>query len=194
MKQEILLNRYKVLEKLGEGGMGVVWKVYDEVEKKEVALKEIKTKSGEERLPTGSMLDSRVETAPTVTLTSEPKLRFAEEFRTMRMLQYPYTVKVFDYGVLENGNRYFTMEIVAGTNLKEILNKRKLDFQEIYKILIQLAQTLNFIHSRLYVHRDIKSNNIMITKDGNVKLMDFGLMDRIGVTSEGTMTGMYVVK
>jgi serine/threonine protein kinase/tetratricopeptide (TPR) repeat protein len=185
MNEKMLVNRYKVLEKLGEGGMAIVWRVYDEVTKKEVALKEIKRKPEEEQLETGS----RMGITPTKTRTTEAELRFSEEFRTMTKLQYPYTVKVFDYGIVENGNKYITMEIVEGENLKEILKKRKLDFEEIYKVLIQLSQALNFIHSRLYVHRDIKSENIMITKGGNVKLMDFGLMDRLGITSDGTITG-----
>ncbi|MCP4651464.1 MAG: protein kinase, partial [PVC group bacterium] len=184
-KMKKLINRYTIIDKLGEGGMGVVWKVYDEIEEKEIALKEINLQSNKEKLPAGS----RMKLSPTGLPTTNAELRFEEEFRTMTKLQYPYTVKVFDYGVLENGNKYITMEFVDGENLKYILKKRKLDFQEIYKILIQVAQTLNFLHSHLYVHRDIKSENIMITKDGNVKLIDFGLMDRLGVTSSGTITG-----
>ncbi|MFH1415952.1 MAG: protein kinase [Elusimicrobiota bacterium] len=186
MNEQKFVNRYKVIAKIGEGGMGTIWKVFDEVDKKEVALKEIKL-ADEDR--SGAKEGSRVSLTTPKTGYTESELRFAEEFRTMTKLQYPFTLKVFDYGVLLNGNRYITMEIVEGENLRDRVKNQKLDFQEIYRILIQLSQTLSFIHSRLYVHRDIKSENIMITKDGPIKLMDFGLMDQLGVASDGTITG-----
>lgn len=185
MENRIFVNRYKVLNVLGEGGMGKVWRVFDEVEKKEVALKEIKLKQEEKKHPAGS----RISFFSTGTKDTELELRFSEEFRTMKQLQYPHTVEVYDYGVLETGNRYITMEIVEGESIHELLKNRKFEFKEIYKILIQMAQTLRFVHSRLYVHRDIKSENIMITKSGDVKLLDFGLMDRIGTNSDGKITG-----
>jgi serine/threonine protein kinase/tetratricopeptide (TPR) repeat protein len=184
-KNKVFINRYKVIDKLGQGGMGMVWRVYDDVEKKEVALKEIKLQEMDSKLPAGSFISL----TSSVTKSSEAELRFSEEFRTMTKLQYPYTVKVFDYGILDNSNKYITMEIVEGENLRVLLETKKLDYPDIYKILIQLAQTINFIHSRLYVHRDIKSDNIIITKTGDIKLMDFGLMDRMGIQSTGKLTG-----
>ena len=204
MQEKLLVNRYKIIEKLGEGGMGLIWRVIDEIEKKEVALKEIKTdeeektaiRSFSENMLGVSLLGKRINKGEDklsllspLTTPSDAEMRFSEEFRTMTKLQYPYTVKVFDYGILENGNRYITMEIVEGESLKILLKKKKFEFQEIYKILIQLAQTLNFIHTRLYVHRDIKSENIIITKEGDIKLLDFGLMDRLGQISDGKVTG-----
>ncbi len=184
-ENKTFINRYNVIHKLGEGGMGTVWKVFDEIEKKEVALKEIKLKELGSKLPVGSFISL----TSSVTKSSEAELRFCEEFRTMTKLQYPYTVEVYDYGILENGNKYITMELVDGEDIGTILKKRKLDYPEIYKILLQLAQTISFIHSRLYVHRDIKSDNIIVTSAGDIKLMDFGLMDRMGIQSAGKLTG-----
>ena len=126
----ILLNRYKIIKKMGEGGMGVVWKVYDETEGKEVALKEIKYLSKKEEKDTATVasataIGKRVSPAVTVAVATDPDLRFAEEFRSMKKLQYPNTIKVFDYGVLENGNKYITMEIVEGEILKDLLKTKK---------------------------------------------------------------------
>lgn len=162
-----------MIDKISEGGMGKVWRVYDTVEKREVALKQVYKKKN----------------SATFISQKEVSLRFKQEFRTMVKLKHPNTVDVFDYGVLENGDEYLTMEIVPGQELRDILKERQLDFAEIYRILIHTCQVLNFIHSRLLVHRDIKPANIRITPEGNIKLMDFGLMDQMGLPSRGEITG-----
>jgi len=198
MVENLLANRYKIIEKIGAGGMGIVWRVYDTVEQREVALKQFykKEQTEESKIQKGTAL----ETTPTrqskevslsiiSTESTEAALRFKQEFRTMVKLKHPNTVNVFDYGVLENGDDYITMEFVPGKELSDILKERQLDFEEIYRILIQTTQVLNFIHSRLLVHRDIKPANIRITPEGNVKLMDFGLMDPMGLPSSGEITG-----
>jgi len=192
MTEPLLANRYKIIDKIGEGGMGKVWRVYDTVEQREVVLKQFYKK---EKVPPETALASRrkeitISTVPTG--STEESLRFKQEFRTMVKLKHPNTVNVFDYGVLENGDDYITMEMVPGQELRDILKERQLDFEEIYRILIQLSQVLNFIHSRLMVHRDIKPANIRITPEGNVKLMDFGLMDQMGLPSSGEITGTVI--
>ncbi|HUW23552.1 MAG TPA: protein kinase [bacterium] len=176
MTEPLLANRYRIIDKIGEGGMGRVWRVYDTVEQREMALKQVYKK----------------EDSATFISRKEVSLHFRQEFRTMVKLKHPNTVNVFDYGVLENGDEYLTMEFVPGQELRDILRERKLSFSEIYRILIQTCQVLNFIHSRLLVHRDIKPANIRVTPEGNVKLMDFGLMDQMGLPSGGEITGTVI--
>ncbi len=202
MTETLLVNRYKIIDKIGEGGMGIVWRVYDTVEQREVALKqfykkedsEVSTTQKDKSTPEAIQTTHREGVRPSTvsTATTEKSLRFKQEFRTMVKLKHPNTVNVFDYGVLENGDDYITMEIVPGQELQDILKERQLDFEEVYRILIQTSQVLNFIHSRLLVHRDIKPSNIRITPEGNVKLMDFGLMEQMGQPSTGEITGTVI--
>src|SRR5690606_29750997 len=91
-----------------------------------------------------------------------------------------------DYGLMPDQSPYLTMEVVPGKELSEV---KKPDYPEIYRILIQLCQALSFIHSRLLVHCDIKPENIRLKEDGSVTLMDFGLMNQLGLRSSGTITG-----
>lgn len=196
MTETLLANRYKIIKKIGEGGMGKIWRVYDTIEQQEVALKQFCKKEPQEEAKDTATLETmsssqrkRIRLSIISTSSTEKSLRFKQEFRTMVKLKHPNTVNVFDYGVLENGDEYLTMEIISGQELRDILKQRQLDFEEIYRILIQTCQVLNFIHSRLLVHRDIKPSNIRITPEGNVKLMDFGLMDQMGLPSKGEIAG-----
>lgn len=185
MEQTILANRYKVIEKLGEGGMGNIYRVFDQVEKKEVALKQLKTGSV-------TIEDSKpgLLSLSTFDKWSESEdLRFKQEFHSMAKLKHPNTVEVYEYGKLDSGEDYITMEIVPGKELDELIKTGTIEINKTYKILIQIAQVLNFIHSRHLVHRDIKPSNIRIKPDGTVKIMDFGLMNQMGIPSQGTITG-----
>lgn len=161
---DIIANRYKVIQKLGQGGMGVVFKVFDELEHRELALKLLSKTTHE---------------------TVESFLQFKQEFWTMSKLAHPNTVNVYDYGIIDK-NPYFTMEIVQGKELTEFIRP---PFDFIYKTLVQLCQVLEFIHSRILIHCDIKPHNIRIKPDGTLKLMDFGLMNQLGMRSSGQITG-----
>jgi serine/threonine protein kinase len=153
---------------LGQGGMGAVFRVADTLQgDREVALKLIQAPGG---------------------IDSELNLRFKEEFRAMVKLKHPNTIEVFDYGRLDDQSHYLTMEIVSGQVLSDCI-KQSLPLEQVSSILIQLLQALGFIHSRLYVHRDIKADNIRIREDGTVKLMDFGLMTQLGIPANGKLTG-----
>ncbi|MBI6546926.1 MAG: protein kinase, partial [Cyanobacteria bacterium NC_groundwater_1444_Ag_S-0.65um_54_12] len=161
---EQLTNRYKVLSTLGEGGMGVVFLVEDAALARQLALKVLSKISGE---------------------AAEALLRFKQEFRTMTRLRHPNTVEVYDYGQLADGTPFFTMEVVPGKGLDELLPLPTEDFQNMAR---QLARALGYIHRQGLVHCDIKPENIRIKPDGTVKLMDFGLMVDTGV-SGGTIRG-----
>lgn len=159
-----IANRYTVQDLLGEGGMGRVYQVMDTVQQRPCALKVLSQK-----------------------ISSEAALlQFRQEFWFMTRLAHPHIIQVHEYGVLEDQTPYFTMEIVPGQELSELKN---ITPDLAYAILIQTAQALGFIHSRRLVHADIKPENIRITPEQQVKLMDFGLMQAIDTRSNGQLTG-----
>ena len=161
---EQLTNRYRVLSTLGEGGMGVVFLVEDTSSNRHAALKVLSKIAGDGQ---------------------EALLQFKQEFRTMTRLRHPNTVEVYDYGQLSDGTPFFTMEVVPGKGLDELL---PLSADEFRPIVLQLVRALGYIHRQGLVHCDIKPENIRVTPEGQVKLMDFGLMVDAG-TSGGTIRG-----
>lgn len=164
-----LANRYRVLGKLGEGGMGTVYRVADRLSgDRELALKTIRMDGG---------------------VTPAARLRFKAEFHAMARLKHPNTLEVFDFGELDAENLYLTMALVPGTELSARIGGRPMPLGEVYALLIQLLKALGFIHARQYVHRDIKADNIRVTPEGTLKLMDFGLMSRMGLESNRQVTG-----
>lgn len=168
----VVTGRYQVEGLLGEGGMGRIWLASDLHEKRRVALKEMQVPAG---LTAGK--------------TEELVLMFRHEFFAMKKLQHPGTLKVFDWGMTEAGNRFITMEVVDGKDLSTLARDEPLDTPTLYRVLIQMAQVLAFLHSRLYVHCDIKASNVRITRSGAVKLMDFGVMHQLGTPSPGRLKG-----
>jgi hypothetical protein len=164
-------GRYRIDCLLGAGGMAQVWLADDVERRMQVAFKE--------------MMVPRLRTAAEL---EESTLLFRREYFAMRKLQHPGTVKVFDCGVMETGNRYLTMEVVRGRDLSEIAAE-PLPASEVRRILGRMAQILSFVHSRLFVHCDIKAENIRITDAGDVKLMDFGIMHPIGTRATGELWG-----
>ncbi len=168
----VVTGRYQVEGLLGEGGMGRIWLASDLHEKRRVALKEMQVPAG---LTAGK--------------TEELVLMFRHEFFAMKKLQHPGTLKVFDWGMTEAGNRFITMEVVDGKDLSTLARDEPLDTRTLYRVLIQMAQVLAFLHSRLYVHCDIKASNVRITRSGAVKLMDFGVMHQLGTPSPGRLKG-----
>ncbi|WP_240360359.1 protein kinase domain-containing protein [Pyxidicoccus caerfyrddinensis] len=168
----VVTGRYQVEGLLGEGGMGRIWLASDLHEKRRVALKEMQVPAG-----------------LTAAKTEELVLMFRHEFFAMKKLQHPGTLKVFDWGMTEAGNRFITMEVVDGTDLSSLVGDAPLDTRTLYRVLIQMAQVLAFLHSRLYVHCDIKASNVRITRSGAVKLMDFGVMHQLGTPSPGRLKG-----
>ncbi|WP_165703977.1 ATP-binding protein [Enhygromyxa salina] len=160
---EWIANRFRVLEELGHGGMGTVYRVQDTLgDERHLALKTFRSD---------------------VPITPERRLRFREEFRAMARLRHPNTVEVYDCGFLDGQTEYLTMELVPGRELSQMLVSGGLEFQTIYALTLQLLLALEFIHSRLYVHRDIKPSNLRVRDDGTLKVMDFGLMEWLGSRS-----------
>ena len=160
-------NRYKVLATLGEGGMGTVFLVEDTTNGNQVALKVLSMKGA------GGQVDQNA------------VLQFKQEFRIMSKLKHPNNCEVYDFGILPDGNPYFTMEVVPGKGLDEMIPVSPDDFTN---ILRQISLALGFIHQSGFVHCDLKPENVRVKPDGTVKLMDFGLMDVAG-TSGGAIKG-----
>jgi serine/threonine protein kinase/Tfp pilus assembly protein PilF len=144
---------YKIIEKLGEGGMGVVYLAEDTKLKRQVAIK---------FLP------------PQMAVNNEERARFKIEAQAAAALNHPNITQI--YAIEEaNENIFLTMEYVKGQELKEEVRSRKLEVKEVIEIASQIAKGLQAAHEKEIVHRDIKTSNIMITNDGQVKIMDFGL-------------------
>jgi tetratricopeptide (TPR) repeat protein/predicted Ser/Thr protein kinase len=154
-RTETIDSRYEVLEELGSGTMGSVFKAYDMAQDKVVALKIMILDDDEEDV--GAWL--------------------AEEFSTLTKLRHPNLAGVLDYGSLPQGGQYFTMEYVEGDTLEELAGE--LQYDDIYQIIVQICRSLEYVHSRGLIHRDVKPGNIIISRDdrGDImaKLMDFGL-------------------
>ena len=144
---------FKILEKLGEGGMGVVYKAEDTKLKRTVALK---------FLP------------PELTRDSQAKARFIQEAQAAAALDHPHICAVFEIGEAE-GTTYIAMPFVKGRSLKERIAAGPLSMEEALDIAGQVAEGLKEAHERGIIHRDIKPANIMLTEKGQAKIMDFGL-------------------
>jgi len=145
------ISHYKILEKLGEGGMGVVYKAEDTKLKRMVALK---------FLPQH------------VSASEADKARFMQEAQAAAALNHPNICTI--YGIEEHdGQTFIAMEFVDGQTLRE--KKGTVSFKQAVDIGIQLADGLAVAHEKGIVHRDIKPENIMIRKDGIAQIMDFGL-------------------
>ncbi len=160
-------KRYSILEEIGRGGMGRVYKVYDTVKAETLALKEL----------SWHHVDSPA-----------AMLRFKNEFRIMAGFQHPNTVRVFEFGMSREHIPFITMEFITGKNLSELSG---LSVEQVVEILTQICQVLAYIHSRLYVHRDLKPGNLKLLDDGAIKLLDYGLMSQIGVSTSGKISGTY---
>lgn len=165
------ISHYKILEKLGEGGMGVVYKAQDIKLKRIVALK---------FLP------------PELTKDKEAKQRFIQEARAASALDHNNVCTIFEIDETEKGQIYIVMACYEGEILKDTIAKGRLKIQKARDIIIQIAEGLEKAHKKGIVHRDIKPANIFVTEDGVVKILDFGLA-KLGaqtrLTQKGTTLG-----
>ena len=154
------ISHYRILEKLGEGGMGVVYKAEDTKLKRTVALKFL----------------------PLNTLGSdEEKSRFNREAQAAAALNHPHIATIHEIDEVD-GQLFIAMEYIDGQNLKEKIDKAPLKVEEAVRIAIDTADGLQAAHEKDIVHRDIKPANIMLTEKSQVKIMDFGLAKFAGKT------------
>jgi serine/threonine protein kinase len=166
-----LADRYEIIEELGKGGMGRVYRVEDTKLKQEVALKLIKPEIAKDRK------------------TIE---RFRNELKTARMIAHKNVCRMFDLGEAE-GAHFITMEYVSGQDLKGLVRQSgQLAVGTTINIATQVCEGLIEAHKLGVVHRDLKPSNVMIDKDGNARIMDFGIarsLEAKGITGAGVMIG-----
>ena len=165
------VSHYRILKKLGEGGMGIVYEAQDLKLARSVALK---------FLP------------PELTRDPEAKQRFVHEARASSALQHHNICVVYDIDEADDGQMFISMEHLEGETLKKRIDKHPLEMEEAVDIAIQIAEGLAKAHQHGIVHRDIKPANVMLTSQGEAKILDFGLAKLSGktlLTKEGTTLG-----
>jgi eukaryotic-like serine/threonine-protein kinase len=160
------LGHYLIEQKLGEGGMGVVYRARDEKLQRDVALKFLET------LPTGN---------------SAGHERALQEARAISALNHPNICTVYEVGEVE-GRPYIAMEFVEGRPLSVEIPSAGLALEQVERYGLQLADALQHAHSRGLIHRDLKAANVMVTPSGRLKVLDFGISQRFepGRMSDGT--------
>ncbi len=170
MKKKI--GRYEVVEELGRGAMGVVYKAYDPVIDRILAIKLIKLESN------SFAVDQE-----------EIKQRFLREARSAGTLSHPNIVTIYDVGEDRN-EAYIAMEFIDGKTLSDIIEEgKRFNYTAILNVFTQIADALDYAHKKGIIHRDIKPANIMLTKEGRVKLCDFGIA-KIKSSAHTTQTGI----
>lgn len=167
-----LFPNYKVVDVLGRGGMGAVYKAVQTALDRMVAIK---------LLPLEISIDRDFAD------------RFVREARTMARLNHPNIVSVFDFGTTTEGHLYFVMEFVEGTTLHHLIKTTGLKPAQALELIVNVCEALQYAHGEGVVHRDIKPANVLVDTKGRVKVADFGLARVDAPTSEQwgqTMTGM----
>ncbi len=148
-----LISNYKILEKLGEGGMGVVYKAEDSKLDRVVALK---------FLP------------PHLTTSEADKARFLQEAKAASAINHPNVCVIYDIQEHEE-EQFIVMEYVDGITLQQKMQADRFEVRDVIDYAIQIGEALKAAHNKNIVHRDVKSDNIMVTTTNQIKVMDFGL-------------------
>lgn len=168
---KVLSNRYEVLERIGGGGMAIVYRALDKVLNRYVSVKVLRPQ-----------------------FVSDPEFvhRFRREAQAAASLSHPNVVNIYDVG-MEDEIYYIVMEYINGKTLKEVIQERSpLSASEAVGIAKQICSALQHAHEHQIVHRDIKPHNILIAKDGHVKVTDFGIARAITsntITHNGSVLG-----
>jgi len=148
-----LVGHYRVLEKIGEGGMGEVFRARDERLGRDVALKLIR---------------------PSSSTNPDHVRRFDQEARAAAALNHPNIVAIYDVG-LQNGSPYIVSELLHGQTLRRRLSQGPIPVEQATDYALQIVLGLIAAHDRRIVHRDLKPENLFITRDGRIKILDFGV-------------------
>src|ERR1700730_3707331 len=147
------LGNYKILDKIGAGGQGTVYKAVDNKLGRTVVVKVL---------------------PPDLTAKEANLKRFEREARLASSLDHPNICTIFDLNEID-GIHYIAMQYVEGRNVRELVSGRPLELQSALSIAIQVTEALVVAHARGIIHRDIKAGNVMVTTGGQAKVLDFGL-------------------
>jgi serine/threonine protein kinase/tetratricopeptide (TPR) repeat protein len=147
------LGNYRILEKIGAGGQGTVYKATDTKLGRAVVIKVL---------------------PPELTVKEANLKRFEREARLASALDHPNICTIFDLNEI-GGVNFIAMQLVEGKNVRELVNGRPLDLRSALSITIQVADALATAHARGIIHRDVKAGNVMVTPTGQAKILDFGL-------------------
>ncbi|MCW8984820.1 MAG: protein kinase [Thermoanaerobaculales bacterium] len=147
------LGHYRIVEKIGEGGMGVVYRAHDERLDRDVAIKVLPEE---------------------VAQSSDRLARFEREAKAVAKLDHPNILAIHDFGS-DEGVTYAVTELLSGQNLRQAIPASGMPWQKVVEIGAAIADGLAAAHGRGIVHRDLKPENVFITSDGRVKVLDFGL-------------------
>ena len=165
------IKHYKIMEKLGEGGMGVVYRAEDTKLNRQVALKFLPAE---------------------YTGDAQAKQRFLQEAQTASTLDHPHICTIHEINEADDGNLFIVMACYEGKSLKDLIEECSLYIERVLDVAIQIAEGLAGAHEKQIVHRDIKPANILLTKDDQAKILDFGLAKlagQVGLTKTGTTIG-----
>ena len=153
------ISHYRIVEKLGEGGMGVVYLAEDTVLGRRVAIKTLTASRG--------------------AVDQHFRSRFLREARAVSTLSHPHIANIYDYGETEDGQPYIVMELVKGQTLGDLMRNEALTIPRAIEIIKQVAEALAEAHHHGIIHRDIKPSNVAIGERGNIKVLDFGLAKQL---------------
>jgi serine/threonine-protein kinase len=168
MEQAKIPERYRLLREVGQGGMAVVYRAVDETLKREVAIK---------------ILHQHLAAEP------ESKARLEREAQSVAKLHHENILEIFDYSGPDSPSSYIVTEFIDGETLKEFLSARPLAFPEVAAMIaVEIGSALAHAHAAGIIHRDVKPENVMIRKDGLLKLMDFGIAQVVDL-QRMTVTG-----
>src|SRR5262245_56405387 len=163
-----LFPQLEILELLGKGGMGAVYKARQPALDRFVALK---------------ILPASVANTPGFAE------RFTREARSLARLNHPRIVTVHDFGVAANLH-YLIMEFVEGQNLRQAEQSGRLSPEQALQIVPQICEALQYAHDNGIVHRDIKPENLLLNNQGQIKITDFGIAKIVGIKTEDSLTGV----